>query len=171
MEIVQAVKKLLSSISRERLNFRRRPIDFVYNPIQASNFGGTFDQLFLWIFYAIFTKDAPLLLLYHGAKKSKMTKLKSIAKGRGSFSLFFFLERWLSVGLWFPPWLQGCLSDFFFACNSTLPSPQSSSSSLQRCHRLLLEKTFLRRRTFRLDRSSTCMYMYIGCEAPSFFLE
>ena len=44
------------------------------NPIQASNFGGTFDQLFLRIFYEIFTEDVSLLFLYHGAKKSKMTK-------------------------------------------------------------------------------------------------
>ena len=42
--------------------------------MQASNFGGTFDQLFFGIFYEIFTEDASLLLLYHGAKKSKMTK-------------------------------------------------------------------------------------------------
>ena len=52
MEIVQAVKKL-SLISRERLNFRRRPIlctTLYRNLMQASNFGGTFDQLFLRIF-------------------------------------------------------------------------------------------------------------------------
>ena len=76
MEIVQAVKKL-NSISRERLNFRRRPIlctTLYRNPMQARNFGGTFDQLFLRIFYQIFTEDASLLCLYHGAKKSKMTK-------------------------------------------------------------------------------------------------
>ena len=42
--------------------------------MQASNFGGTFDQLFLRIFYKLFTEDASLLSLYHGAKKSKMTK-------------------------------------------------------------------------------------------------
>ena len=42
--------------------------------MQATNFGGTFDQLFLCIFYEIFTEDASLRLLYHGAKKSKMTK-------------------------------------------------------------------------------------------------
>ena len=52
MEIVQAVKKL-NSISQERLNFQRRPIlctTLYRNPMQASNFGGTFDQLFLRIF-------------------------------------------------------------------------------------------------------------------------
>ena len=76
MEIVQAVKKL-NSISRERLNFRRRPIlctTLYRNPMQASNFGGTFDQLFLRIFYKFFTEDASLLFLNHGAKKSNMTK-------------------------------------------------------------------------------------------------
>ena len=50
-KIVQAVKKL-NSILRERLNFRRRPLlctTLYRNLMQASNFGGTFDQLFLWI--------------------------------------------------------------------------------------------------------------------------
>ena len=42
--------------------------------MQASNFGGTFDQLFSEFFYEIFTEDASQRLLYHGAKKSKMTK-------------------------------------------------------------------------------------------------
>ena len=43
--------------------------------MQVSNFGGTFDQLFSFaFFYEIFTEDAALLFLYHGAKKSKMTK-------------------------------------------------------------------------------------------------
>ena len=42
--------------------------------MQVSNFGGTFDQLFLRLFfYKLFT-DASLPLLYYGAKKSKMTK-------------------------------------------------------------------------------------------------
>ena len=46
--------------------------------MQASNFGGTSDQLFLRIFYKIFIEDASLLLLYHGAKKVKNDqKLKS----------------------------------------------------------------------------------------------
>ena len=48
------------------------------NLIQASNFGGTFDKLFFWsFFYKIFTEDAFLPLLYHGAKKSKMTKSRN----------------------------------------------------------------------------------------------
>ena len=47
--------------------------------MQASNFGGTFDQLFICIFYALFTDDASLLFYTdHGAKKSKNDqKLKS----------------------------------------------------------------------------------------------
>ena len=52
MKIIQAVKKL-NSISRERLNFWRQPIlciTLYRNPIQASNFDGAIDQLFLWIF-------------------------------------------------------------------------------------------------------------------------
>ena len=45
------------------------------NLMQASNFGGKFDQLFFWIFYEIFTEDDSLLCLYHdGVKKLKMTK-------------------------------------------------------------------------------------------------
>ena len=43
--------------------------------MQATNFGRTFDQLFIRVFfYQIFTEDASQPLLYHGAKKSKMTK-------------------------------------------------------------------------------------------------
>ena len=62
---------------RARLNFRRRPFlctTLYRNPKQASNFDGAFDQLFLWIFYEVFTEDISLFFLYHGAKKSKMTK-------------------------------------------------------------------------------------------------
>ena len=73
---VQTIKKL-NSISQAWLNFRRRPFlctTLYRNLMQASNFGGTFDQLFLWIFYEIFTEDTSPLFLYHGAKKSKMTK-------------------------------------------------------------------------------------------------
>ena len=76
MKTVQAIKKL-NSISRARLNFRRRPIlctTLYRNLMQASNSSGTFDQLFLWLFYEIFTEDASHHLLYHGAKKPKMTK-------------------------------------------------------------------------------------------------
>ena len=46
------------------------------NPIQVSNFSGSFDQLFLSFFYAIFTQDAPLLFLYMG-QRSHEQKPKS----------------------------------------------------------------------------------------------
>ena len=53
--------------------------------MQASNFGGTFDQLVLWSFYDIFTEDASPFFLYHGEKKVKNDqKLKSSEGGGGS---------------------------------------------------------------------------------------
>ena len=76
MEIVQAVKKL-NSISRERLNFRRRPFlctTLYRNPMQASNFGGTFDQLFLWIFLWNFHRRCLSTSSIPWCKKVKMTK-------------------------------------------------------------------------------------------------
>ena len=43
--------------------------------MQASNFGSIFDQLFLWNFLWNFHRRClSRLLLYHGAKKSKMTE-------------------------------------------------------------------------------------------------
>ena len=46
--------------------------------MQASNFGGTLTNFSLEFFHEIFTEDASLLLLYHGAKKVKHDqKLKS----------------------------------------------------------------------------------------------
>ena len=117
MEIVQAVKKL-NSISRERLNFRRRSIlctTLYRNLMQASNFGGTFDQIFLKFFYKIFTEDASLPLLYHGAKKSKMTKISNqgwsclkfafeiklcwITRLHVIFGPFFGTKRWIALEL------------------------------------------------------------------------
>ena len=59
------------------IELRRQPIlctTLFRNFMQASNFGGTFDQLSFEFVNEIFTEDASLLLLYHGAKKSKMTK-------------------------------------------------------------------------------------------------
>ena len=86
MEIVQAVKKL-NSISRERLNFRRRPIvctTLYRNPMQACNFGGTFDQLFLRIFLSHFHRRCLSTSSIPWCKKSKNDqKLKS----RGSCPL------------------------------------------------------------------------------------
>ena len=84
MEIVQAVKKL-NSISRERLNFRRRPIlctTLYRNPTWVSNFGGTFDQLFLWNFLMEFSHKMPLYLSYTMLQKVKNDqKLKSRGGG------------------------------------------------------------------------------------------
>ena len=73
--MVQAVKRF-NSISRARLNFRRRPIlsAILYrNPIHAKLRWHIWPT-FLGNFYAVFTGDAFLLFLYHGAKQSKMTK-------------------------------------------------------------------------------------------------
>ena len=85
-EIVQAVKKL-NSISRARLNFRRWPILWTAlyrNPIQASNFNGVFDQLFLSMFLSNFHRRC----LSTFAKKVKNDqKLKS--KGGGHVILIF----------------------------------------------------------------------------------
>ena len=56
---------------------------------QASNFGGTFDQLFLWIFFMRFSQKMPLYFFYTMAQKVKNgQKLKS----RGS--CLKFLASW-----------------------------------------------------------------------------
>ena len=77
--------KKLNSISRERLNFRRRPIlctTLYRNPMQASNFGGTFDQLFLWIFFIKFSQKMPLYLFSTMVQKSRKWP-KTQIKGGG----------------------------------------------------------------------------------------
>ena len=88
MEIVQAVKTL-NSISREGLNFWRRPIlctTLYRNLMHASNFGSTFDQLFLRIFYKILQK-MPLYVFYTWCKKIKNDqKLKSRGPALNSIS-------------------------------------------------------------------------------------
>ena len=84
MEIVQAVKKL-NSISPERLNFRRRPIlctTLYRNLMQVSNFGGTFDQLFLWIFLWNFHRIC-LYLCYTMVQKSQKWPKTQIKGGGG----------------------------------------------------------------------------------------
>ena len=76
MEIVQAVKKL-NSISWKRLNFRRRPIlctTLYRNLMQASNFGGTFAQLFLRIILNDFHRRCISSSSIPWCKKSKKTK-------------------------------------------------------------------------------------------------
>ena len=86
MEIVQAVKKL-NSISRARLNFRRRPFlctNLYRNPIQASNFGGSFDQLFLEFFLCNFHRRCASTFSIQWCKKFKMTKNSNQGGGGGS---------------------------------------------------------------------------------------
>ena len=84
MEIVQAVKKLNWN-SRERLNFWRRPIlctTLYRNPMQASNFGGTFDLLFLRMFYKNFHRSCLSSSSIPWCKKVKNDqKLKSRGGG------------------------------------------------------------------------------------------
>ena len=76
MEIVQEVKKL-NSISWKRLNFRRQPIlctTLYRNLMQASNFGGTFAQLFLRIILNDFHRRCISSSSIPWCKKSKKTK-------------------------------------------------------------------------------------------------
>ena len=68
--------KKLSSISRARLNFRRRPVlctSLYKHPIQASDFGGTFANFSFDVFVQ-FSHKMPLLLPYHGGKAQKWPK-------------------------------------------------------------------------------------------------
>ena len=100
------------SFSRARLNFRRRPIlctTLHRNLNQASNFGGTFDQLFLWIFLynfhrrCLFTFSIPWCkevkndqkLNSRGSclKKKKTVSRPSTIKLRCNFAMCFFLPR------------------------------------------------------------------------------
>ena len=80
----------LNSISRERLNFRRRPIlctTLYRNPMQASNFGGIFDQLFLRIFIK-FSQKMPLYLFYTMVQKSQKWP-KTQIKGGPALILYY----------------------------------------------------------------------------------
>ena len=68
---------------RARLNFQRRPIlctTLYRNLMQASNFGGTFDQLFLWIFLLNFHKRC---LLTSSIPRYKKVKNDQKLKSRG----------------------------------------------------------------------------------------
>ena len=82
MEIDRAVEKF-NSISRERLNFRIWPIlctTLYRNPVPAINFGGLFDQIFLWIFLCKFHTWWPSTFSVPWCKKTKVEidqKLKS----------------------------------------------------------------------------------------------
>ena len=74
----------LNSISRERLNFRRRPslcTTLYRNLMQASNFGGAFDQLFLCILFRPNQKHSlfPVARPGHFSPKSRISFLKMYA--------------------------------------------------------------------------------------------
>ena len=77
MKIFQAVTDL-GSITRARLNFRRRLILFtpLNRPIQASSFGGKFDQLVFCIFME-FSHKMTRSFLRHDAKDKNKQKPKS----------------------------------------------------------------------------------------------
>ena len=69
--------KKLNSIFRAQLNFRRRPILWttLYRKLmQASNFGGTFDQPFLCICWWNFHRRRLSTCSISWCKKSKMTQ-------------------------------------------------------------------------------------------------
>ena len=83
MEIVQVVKKL-NSISWERLNFRRQRIlctTLYRNPKKASNFGGTLEQLFLWILLWNFHTRYPSTFSIPWCKKKVKNDQKNQIKG------------------------------------------------------------------------------------------
>ena len=56
--------------------------------MQASNFGGTFDKLFLRTFYEIFTEDASLLFFIPWCKKVE-NDLLCIVISAGIYHLYF----------------------------------------------------------------------------------
>ena len=88
-------KVKLSSISRERLNFRRRPFlctTLYRNLMQASNFGGTLDQLFLCIFFMKFSQKMPLYLFYTMVLKSQKWP-KTQIKGGPALVYFVFPDQ------------------------------------------------------------------------------
>ena len=99
MEIVKRVKRL-NSISRARLNFRRRPIlctTLYRNLMQVNNFGGTFDQLFLWIFLWNFYRRCLSICSIPWCKKVKITKNSNQGGGGGCLNpitkpLFFVIR-------------------------------------------------------------------------------
>ena len=69
--------KKSNSISRARLNFRRRPFCVqlcIETLCKRATSVAHLTNFSFEVFYEIFTEDVSLLLLYQGAKKSKMTK-------------------------------------------------------------------------------------------------
>ena len=71
-----------SSVQRAWLNFRRPPIlctTLYRNPVQASNFGGTFDQLFLWIFLWNFHRRCLSTFSIQKSQKWPKTQIKGLS--------------------------------------------------------------------------------------------
>ena len=98
IEKVQAIKKL-NSISRARLNFRRRPFlctTLYRNLMQTGNFGGTFDQLFLRIILWNFHRRCLSICAIPWCKTSRMTKNSN--QGGGSCLKIPLLQTFLQVG-------------------------------------------------------------------------
>ena len=92
--------KKLNSICRARLIFRRRPFlctTLNRNLMQASNFGGTSDQLFLWIFLWNFHRRCLSTFSISWCKKVKNDqKLKSrgsCLKRKFQGRTFFFFQK------------------------------------------------------------------------------
>ena len=54
--------------------------------MQVSNFGGTFDQLFLWIFFMKFPQKMPLYLFYTMVQKSQKWPKTQTKRGGGGGS-------------------------------------------------------------------------------------
>ena len=101
IKIVQAVQKL-NSISRAQLSIRRRSIlctTSYRNLMQASNFGGTFDQLFLSIFLWSFHRRCLSTSSIPWCKKVKNDqKLEAILVIFGRRALIFLFESsWKSM--------------------------------------------------------------------------
>ena len=98
MEILQEVKNfsLLNSIPRARLNFRRRLIlctTLYRNPIQASNFDGTFNNFSLEKFYAV-SQKMPLYFFYTIVQKAK-TDQKPKSREEAPPLIWVFGQFWL----------------------------------------------------------------------------
>ena len=76
--------KKVKSISWARLNFRRRPFlctTLYRNLMQASNFGGTFDQFFLWTFLWNFHRRCLSSVFIPWCKKSQKSPKTQIKGG------------------------------------------------------------------------------------------
>ena len=166
MELLQAIKRL-NSILRARLNFRRRQIlcTTLYRiPTQASNFGGPFDQLLLWVIYAFFSRRC---LLTFSTKNSKTpTKDGTYLKKVGfwlDLPQFFRIDTWcliLNSHLLFVPLCTGGIqiSVYTFSHSTTLflPWTPETNSGLEDGTSSLswkFEAHWMRKRFFLISNS------------------